>query len=204
MPNTAASVTGLFEILSDFSSVNKQAVVATVLLEDTNSNTTCNATTNMYIGDSSDGSQTRQVGFAGQYAFITGAAALCQDSNTLLFEIRGASINTITTLSPSDSDSPIDDTVRPAVIHSINAYHYSLHSFSILGTVTSINGEAGSDNRHFSIKTECWNRNVGISLSLILMPNLKCAALSQSPPILGSLLYTSLTRVGGKELQAPR
>jgi len=61
-------------------------------------------------------------------------------------------------------------------------------------------GEAGSDNRHFSM---CWNCNVGISSSLKLMPNLKCSTLSQSLPILGSLLYTSLTRVGGKELQAP-
>jgi hypothetical protein len=127
MPNAAASISGLFQILSDFSSLNKQAVVATVCLENTTGNNTCNMSANMFVSND-DGSR---VGFADQYAFITGAVALChdKDANTLSFNIRGALINTITMLTPSDSETAIDDSIRPAVVHTISAYHFAMHSW---------------------------------------------------------------------------
>jgi hypothetical protein len=161
MPNASASIASLFQILEDFSSIGKQAIVATVSLEDANSNSACNVTANMYIGDS-EGPQSRRVGFANQYAFVSGAIALCHDSasNALSFEIRGASINTLMTLSPTADHDAIDDTVRPQIIHTISAYHFALHSFSILGTVTTVHGDPGTPARHFTVKTDCWNRQV--------------------------------------------
>jgi hypothetical protein len=159
MPNAATSVSGIFQLLQDFTTVGKQSVVATASLNNVDAQMHCNLNAEMFIGDEANSTR---VGFKTQYAHISGAVALCHNraSNALSFDVRGTSINTITTVLPEDAEKDVDDAVRPDMIHAFTAYTYALHTFSILGTVTTVLNEPDSPNHQFTINTECWNWQV--------------------------------------------
>ena len=110
MPNAAASVSGIFQLLQDFTTVGKQSVVATASLDDVDAQTRCNLNAELFVGDEANSTR---VGFKTQYAHISGAVALCHDraSNALSFDVRGTSIDTITTVLPEDAEKDIDDTI---------------------------------------------------------------------------------------------
>jgi hypothetical protein len=161
MSMATACVSGLFLITANFSSDNGQAV-ARLSLGNPIGDNCCAAIATMFLRHPSS----RRIGFEGQYAYVSGPVAFSVNSstNTPYFDVRGASINPLTSYTPSSSDDEvskfIDDSTAPPVLHGFQAYNFAFTTFHIVGIVVSVYGERGSENHHFTVNTECYNHEV--------------------------------------------
>jgi hypothetical protein len=161
MSLATACVSGLFLITADFSSGDGRAI-AQLSLENPVGDNTCAAIATMFLRHPSS----HRIGFEGQYAYVSGPVALSINSftNTPYFDVRGASINPLTSYTPSSSDNEaskfIDDSTPPVVLCAFRAYNFAFTTFHIVGIVDSVYGEQGSENYHFILNTECYNHEV--------------------------------------------
>ena len=142
MSMATACVSGLFLITANFSSDNGQAV-ARLSLGNPIGDNCCATIATMFLRHPSS----RRIGFEGQYAYVSGPVAFSVNSstNTPYFDVRGASINPLTSYTPSSSDDEvskfIDDSTAPPVLHGFQAYNFVFTTFHIVGIVVSVYGE---------------------------------------------------------------